>query len=291
MGPHHFFGTSSRPIGSGPTSDTAGPLPIGLDDVPKKWWGPMGPTSSWRAWLTADGSTRPLKLVRPAQVRVFCGGHIGLKTDYAGEPVDTREPSVAKDGLAIASNGADLRVDPILTVSVVAPTIATPVIEMITDEFNKSEAEAVTHFTNWVHPYSSAERQAIPIQLESLYRFHEKTPHDGEWLVSYVEAIRRFPAGPFDRDCGLITWVRGWVMERPGKKPDLHLTARVTYCDREGVSFMAPLAHLYVEGESYWVYQMSSWRDEDYTVARVRPDEVRPVVNVFGGGCPKDAVK
>jgi hypothetical protein len=40
-------------------------------------------------------------------------------------------------------------------------------------------------------------------------------------------------------------------------------------------------------GENYWVYQMSSWRDEVYTVALMRPDEVRPVVTVFGGGCPK----
>ena len=274
-----------------PASDTAVPLPIGLDDVPKKWWGPAAPPASWTAWMILDGSERPLKLERPAQVRVFCGGHIGVKTDYVGEPVDEREPSVLKDALAVAASGDQVPVQPILQVSVIAPTIADPVLKTIGDDFNKAEAEATAHFTNWVHPYSRKEREALPIQLEALYRFQEKAPQHGEWLVSYVEAIRRFPAGAFDRDCGLITWVRGWVIERDGRKPEVHLTAKVTYCDREGVSFMQPLGHLTIDGENYWVYQMSSWRDEVYTIAHMSPEEVRPVLNVFGGECPKNAVK
>jgi hypothetical protein len=272
-----------------PTSDTAGPLPIGLDDVPKKWWGPAGPSATWTAWMVADGSSRPLKIAKLEQFRVFCGGHIGLRTDYTGEPVDEREPSVAKDALVVGSTGDKIDVEPILQVSVLAP-VAETVVKAITDDFNKAEAEAATHFTNWVHPYSKTERAAMPSTLEALYRSREKATH-GEWVVTYVEAIRRFPAGPFDRDCGLITWARGWIVERDEKKPEIHLTAKVTYCDREGVSFMQPLGQLTVDGESYWVYQMSSWRDEIYTVAHMRPEEVRPVLNVFGGGCPKDAVK
>jgi len=273
-----------------PTSDTAVPLPIGLDDVPKKWWGPVAPASTWMAWMLADGSSRPVKLEKPAQVRVFCGGHIGVKTDYAGEPVDGHEPSVAKDALVVGTGGENVPVTPIIQVSVLAP-VSAALVTTITDDFNEAETEATTRFTNWVHPYSRRQREAIPIQLEAIYRFREKTPREGEWVETYVEAIRRFPAGPFDRDCGLITWVNGWIIERDGKKPDIHLRAKVTYCDREGVSFMEPLGHLSVDGDNYWVYQMSSWRDEIYTVARMQPDEVRPVLNVFGGGCPKDAVK
>jgi hypothetical protein len=272
-----------------PTSDMTEPLPIGLGDVPKKWWGPVGPGATWTAWMLEDGSSRPLVLKRPEQVRVFCGGHVGLRTDYDGEPVDEREPSVAKDALVVASSGDKIPVEPILQVSVFAPIAAT-VVRTITDEFNKAEAEAATHFTNWAHPYSRREREAMPIELEALYRSREKSPH-GEWLVSYVEAIRRFPAGAFDRDCGLITWARGWIIERDGRKPEMHLTAKVTYCDREGVSFMQPLGRLTIDDDIYWIYQMSSWRDEIYTVALMRPEEVRPVLNVFGGECPKDAVK
>lgn len=273
-----------------PTSDTNVPLPIGLDDVPKKWWGPVDPRAPWTASIIADGTKRPLKVEKPQQVRVFCGGHLGLQTDYTGGTVDTSEPSVPKDALAIAGGGADVAVDPIIEVSVLAPDAAR-VVRTITDDFNTEERKGIRQFTNWVHPYSSGERAAMPIHLEALYRFRERTPGDGDWLVTYVEAIRRFPAGPFDRECGLITWARGWVIERESKKPEIHLTARVTYCDREGVSFMQPLGHLSMGGENYWVYQMSSWRDEVYTVARMRPDEVRPIVNVFGGGCPKDAVR
>jgi hypothetical protein len=285
-----------------PTSDENVALPIALDDVPKKWWGPETPSAVWTAWMVSDGSHQPLKLEKPAQVRVFCGGHIGVKTNYTGESVDERAPSVPKDALVVGASADAVPVEPILAISLYSQDAAR-VVKSITDEFNKQEAEAVKRFTNWVHPYSAKDRAAMPIELEAFYRSREKTTKHGEWLVSYVEAIRRFPAGPFDKDCGLITWVRGWVIEREGNPPELHLTARVTYCDREGVSFMQPLGHLSIDGENYWVYQMSSWRDEVYTVARIAdagdgrrtraggPDDVRPILNIFGGGCPKDAVK
>jgi hypothetical protein len=61
----------------------------------------------------------------------------------------------------------------------------------------------------------------------------------------------------------------------------------VTYCDRAGASFMQPLGEITVDDDIYWVFQMSSWRDEAYTVTRVRPDEVKPVVIVGGGDCPR----
>jgi hypothetical protein len=273
-----------------PTSDDNVTLPIALDDVPKKWWGSVPSSAAWTAWMVSDGSHQPLKLEKPAQVRVFCGGHIGVKTNYTGESVDERAPSVPKDALVVGASADAMVVDPILPISLYAPDAAR-LVKTITDDFNKQESEAATRFTNWVHPYSKRDREAMPIELEAFYRVHEKTPSHGDWIVTYVEAIRRFPAGPYDKDCGLITWVRGWMIEQEGKKPDMHLTAKVTYCDREGVAFMQPLGHLSIDGEAYWVYQMSSWRDEIYTVARVRPDEVRPIMNVFGGGCPKDAMK
>ena len=273
-----------------PTSDENVALPIALDDVPKKWWGPAPPSAAWTAWMVSDGAHRALTLEKPAQVRVFCGGHIGVKTNYTGESVDERAPSVPKDALVVGTSADAVAVDQILAISLYSQD-AVRLVKTMTDEFNKEESEAAKRFTNWVHPYSPRAREQMPIELEAFYRVHEKTPAHGDWSATYVEAIRRFPAGPSDNDCGLITWVRGWVIDREGKKPDMHLTAKITYCDREGVAFMQPLGHLSVDGEAYWVYQMSSWRDEIYTVARMRPDEVRPIVNVFGGGCPKDAVK
>ena len=269
-----------------PDSDTSVQLPIRLDDVPKKWWGPLPPAAAWTALMVADGTQLPLKIEKPQQVRVFCEGRLGLLTDYKGAPVDSRAPGIPKDGLAAASVPDALLIQPIVEVSLLSPD-AKNLVKSLTEEFNTQEKAAAAQFTNWGHPYPKEERAAIPIELEALYRFREKSPAHGEWLISYVEAVRRFPARPEDNGCGLITYAHGWITEWPGKKPEFHLTARVTYCDREGVSFMLPLGHLPLGSENYWVYQMSSWRDEVYTVALVRPDEVRPVVTVFGGGCPK----
>jgi hypothetical protein len=267
-----------------PDSDS-GQLPINLDDVPKKWWGPVPPGAPWTALMTEDGTRRPLKIEKPQQVRVFCDGRLGLLTDYKGEAVDSRAPGIPKDGLAAASEPDPLPLQPIVDVSLVSPD-ATNLVKSMTPAFNKQEKVAAEKFLNWGHPYSAEERTALPIELEAMYRFHEQTPR-GEWLLSFIEAIRRFPARPEDNGCGLITFVHGWVVQLPGIKPEFYLSATVTYCDREGVAFMLPLGHLSAVGENYWVYQMSSWRDEEYTVARVRPDEVRPVVSFFGGGCPK----
>jgi hypothetical protein len=258
-------------------------LPISIQSVPKRWWGAPGPSASWTAWL-ADGGKQPLVLEKPEHLRIFCGTHLGIQTDYRGGPFDPRDPTIAKDGVAIAGDAALL---PITQVSLFAPD-AHKIVETITDDFNKEEKLAATRFVAWVHPYGETARKQVPIELESFYRARESTP-SGEWLTSYIEAVRRFPALPRDHDCGLITFVRGWVLEREGADPVIDLSARVTYCDRADVTFMQPFGRLLIDREPYWVYQMSSWRDELYEVSRIKPTEVRPVMAVAGGGCPKDA--
>jgi hypothetical protein len=257
-------------------------LPISVASIPKRWWGAPGPAAPWTAHLT-DGTTRPLALKRPAHLRIFCGTHLGVQTDYEGGPFDPRDPTVAKEGLAVA--GA-VQVLPVINVSVYALD-AKRIIEMITDEFDKEEKVAASRFVRWEHPFGEEERKTYPIELEAFYRAKDSTP-SGTWTTNYVEAVRRFPAQPGDQECGLITFVRGWVIERDGHAPVFDLGARVTYCDRADVSFMQPFARLIVDREPYWVYQVSSWRDEIYGVSRVAPAGVRPVMAVAGGGCPKD---
>jgi hypothetical protein len=268
-----------------PNSDVNVPLPISRDDIPQKWWGPQGPAAPWTALLTG-GETRPLTLGQPVHAKVFCSGHPAIGTDYRGGPLDAREPTVPKDGLAVAG---DVKINEIVTISIHAPE-ARRIVDLITDEFNKQEMLATEHFMNWSHPFWPAERKRYPIDLEAFYRGSETTSK-GTWRTTYVEAIRRFPPRPSDNGCGLITFVRGWITERDGKVPVMNLGARVTYCDRAEVSFMLPFGRMVLNDEVYWVYQISSWRDEFYNVARVRPDEVRPVVAVEGGGCPKDAIR
>ena len=268
-----------------PDSDVTVPLPISRADIPKKWWGPQGPDAPWRA-LLPDGETRPLVLGKPVHAKVFCSGHPAIATDYRGEPVDPREPTVAKDGLAVAG---DVKIQDIINISVHAPE-AQRVIDLITAEFNLQELQAIKNFVNWSHPFWTWERWKYPIALEAFYRSTETTTR-GTWKTTYVEAIRRFPPRAIDQDCGLITFVRGWITEQAGKLSVINIGARISYCDRAEVSFMLPFGRLVAENEAYWVYQTSSWRDELYTVSRIRPEGVRTVVAASGGGCPKDAVR
>jgi hypothetical protein len=258
-------------------------LPISLDSVPKRWWGAPGPATPWTAHLL-DGTSRPLALKKPAHLRIFCNTHLGIQTDYEGGAFDPRDPTIAKDGLAVAG---DVPLLPVVQVSIHAPD-ADRIVKAITDEFNKEEKDAADRFTMWAHPFGEASRKSYPIELEAFYRARESTP-SGAWVTNYIEAVRRFPAQIGDNDCGLITFVRGWVLEREGKDPVIDLGARITYCDRADVSFMQPFGRLIIDREPYWVYQISSWRDEIYGVSRVTPAQVRPVIAVAGGGCPKNA--
>jgi hypothetical protein len=256
-------------------------LPISIADVPKKWWGAPGPDAPWTAWLSEE-VRRPLKPEKLTTVPVFCDRRLAVQTDYTGGIFNPREPTVPKDALAIAGDATLL---PVTTVSANAPD-ARELMKVITDDFNTEERLASRRFTHWEHPYKDAERKTFPIEIEAVYRANEKTSR-GEWQTTFVEAVRKFPPGEKDDGCGLITYARGWVRQRAGKKPDIDLGARVTYCYREGVSFMQPFGRLQLRDEVFWVYQVSSWRDEAYVVARVRPNESRPVVAVSGGSCPR----
>ncbi len=264
-----------------PEPRSAGALPIGLADVPKKWWGAAGPAAKWTAWLTS-GETRPLTLVKPVAIPVFCSTRLAIATDYTGGSFPREDPTVPKDGLAIAGTA---QLAPIDNVSVLSAD-ARRLIGVITDDFNEQEAEAARRFTRWKHPFTPAQRQKVPIELEAFYRASEHTSR-GTWTTSYVEAVRKFPPGPADHDCGLVTFAQAWIREQPGKAPDVDLGARVTYCDRADAAFMLPFGRLHLGDDVYWVYQTSSWSDELYTVSRMSPKETRPVVVVSGGFCAR----
>ena len=254
-------------------------VPIGIEDVPRTWWGAAGPNATWTAWL-AGGATRSLKLLEPVVKQVFCELRLAIGTDYRGGPFERGEPSVPKDGLAIAGRATLLPIESVAPDSADAREIA----RVIADDFNKEEKFAASRFTHWHHPVAERERRALPIRIEAMYRASEQTKR-GAWTTTYVEAIRTFPPGPEDAGCGLITFARAWIHTQPGAKPRVDLGARVTYCDRDNVSFMQPFGRLLLDDEAYWVYQTSSWRDEVYNVARISPKEVRPVVMVSGGLC------
>jgi len=264
-----------------PASDV--PMPITLADVPAKWFGPLGPGATWTAWFP-EAAPRPLKIDKLAHVPVFCSAHLGLATDYRGAEFDPREPTVPKDALAVSGS---MEVGPITAVSIHAADAAR-IVSDITERFNETEQAAANAFSSWKHPWTAEERAGFPIEIEAFYRAMESRPGGTEFRTSYVEVVRRFPARPGDRGCGLITYARGWVTDVAGKKPVVSLSTRVTYCDREGVTFMQPLGRLRIDKDSYWVYQLSSWRDEVYGVSRVSQDGVKSIVAISGGFCPKE---
>jgi hypothetical protein len=271
-------------------------IPISLADVPKNWWGEVGPAAPWTAWLD-DDVKKPVTPIKPVHVPIFCGAHLAIQTDYRGAaaPEAERAPTVPKDGLATAG---EVTLLPITQVSVHAPD-ATRLVAAITATFNEVETTAANNFTRFDHPYGATSRAAREIELETVYRVSDtigRTP----FRTSYIEAVRRYPALAADNGCGLLTFVSGWVTEfADERKPIINLGARVTYCDRAEVSFMQPFGRIQIDSprggrgrtpgpETFWVYQMSSWRDEFYRIARVAADGVEPVVVVAGGGCPKE---
>jgi hypothetical protein len=215
--------------------------------------------------------------------RVFCATQLQLRTAYRSrDAIDPRDPTVGKAGLAVAG---DVAIDPIASIDPRSAR-ATAMATTITEAFNVEERHAAHAFTDWRHPYTDEEREQVPIRIEAFYQ-HEETSDHGPWTASYVEAVRAFPPKPEDRGCGLITYARGWVMEAAGREPRINLGARVTYCDRANITFMFPLGAVHVDGDAFWIYQLSSWRDEIYDVTRVRPDGIKPEVAVAGGGnCP-----
>lgn len=260
-------------------------VPLTIEDVPKKWWGAAGPEAAWKAWL-ANEQTRDLKLVRPVQIQIFCTLRLGVATDYRGTLPAQPMPTLPKDALAVAGG---MPPGPIQTVSKLSPDTKR-VGALITAKFNQAEKLAARAFTAWEHPFDESERQTYPIEIETIYRSVETTKR-GTWSTSYIEAVRKFPARPGDRGCGLITYAYGWIREEQGKPARIDLAAKVTYCDREGVPFMQPFGRLQLKGEVFWVYQLSSWRDEVYAISRVRPDKVEPVLAVSGGFCSRQQMR
>src|SRR3982750_2583000 len=154
---------------SWPGSDPNAVLPISLSDIPKTWWGDAGPQAAWSAWLP-ESDPRPLKLIKPVHVPIFCGAHLGRGTDDRGGAPAGGEPTVPKDAIATAG---DIKIDPITQVSVNAPDGA-KILDAITAKFNAEETLAANNFVRWTHPYAAGARQRIPIVLEAFYRASEK---------------------------------------------------------------------------------------------------------------------
>ena len=256
-------------------------IPATREAIPKDWWGTRTP-DQWRAYLTS-GEAEFLEIKEPSVYRVFCAPRLGLRTTYrSGEPLPpVRVDPFPKDGLAVSGG---VPVEPIETVKPASPEWA-PMAVSLLQEFNRVEDDTirkVRSVTNWRHPLPTATRRGFPVRLESWYRSPSGEPG---WTVSYVEAVRQYPPGPDDKGCGLETFVSGWIHHRDGQLMKANqLWGKLTYCDRVGVAYMLPFGRIRPRKDSYWVFQLSGWESESYEVVAVRPEKVRYVLEVFGGG-------
>jgi hypothetical protein len=189
------------------------------------------------------------------------------------------EQPYPKDGLVISSGQP---IDPIETVAEDSPVRKTLALEIV-EEFDRQEHRAAGEFMRWQHPVRRQDRRKTPIEVEALYR---APMDDAGWTAYYVEAVRRYPPGPDDAGCGLLTSVRGWLREGPKGERESELSAQISYCDRYGVTFMLPLGLLKLRSGTYWVYQIAGYEREAYLIARPTRRSVERALSYPAVVCP-----
>jgi hypothetical protein len=248
--------------------------------IPPQWWGKTGPLTEMGAW--ADGVNHgTVHVSRAVLLRVMCEWRMGLASDYHSDqpsvPIDVQP--YPKDGLVISGTE---RADAIEILSAEAPEWG-PTAALVKDEFDRAEQEAIRVYTDWKNPIPRDVRRSAPVELEAMYR----APMDEDgWVAYYVEAVKKYPPGPQDGDCGLVASAAGWMFVGPNGKRSVQLHGNVTYCDRRGVTFMLPLGLVKTQGKSYWAFQRSGYGREGYMVVRPTPKKAEIITHYSAAFCP-----
>jgi hypothetical protein len=254
-------------------------IPANIGAIPKRWWGTLAP-EHWRVRLTSGAETT-VDVHAPVLFPMFCENRIGAQTNYrASEPLPSKPVDpYPKDGLAITGR---VPIDPIERVDPAAPEWAL-MTRLLVGYFNQAEQQTVTGVrmrAGWQHSMAFEQRARLPIRVESWYRSPSSEPG---WSVSYIEAVRQFPPGPDDKGCGLETLVSGWLHHFHGELKKADLRGKLTYCDREGATYMLPLGRIRPWDRWYWVFQLSGYDTEWYDVAEISRERTRLVLEVFAG--------
>jgi hypothetical protein len=256
-------------------------VPISLDAVPGKWWGKAGALTEMTLW--AGGERRgPVRLERPATVRIMCSARVGLRSNYVS-PLPTPPPmerSFPKDGLVVSGSTV---VEPIMVVPRSSPEWQTSELGMV-KAFDEAETTAAQSFTEWKHPIGRAQRRQVPVELEALY----KAPMDAPGWVAYrFQAVKRYTPRPADGNCGLLSSAVGWIAVGPNGKHWTQLAVHITYCDRMDDVITLPFGLIRAGGRSYWIYQLSGYDREGYVVQRPTPKGIERDVEYPAGFCPR----
>jgi hypothetical protein len=255
-------------------------IPINLNSVPSKWWGPAGPHDTWRTWI--DGSVgADIHVTRPDVVDAHCMKQVGLRTDYhstlPAPPLD--EQPYPKDGLVVSPPQT---IEPIEIIDVHAPQL-TGFAGVLRDAFDQAERVTANGFH---HPVPQDVRERVPPKIEAVYAFGQAP------RIYYVEAIREYgfltsyDHWPFDDapTCG-AAYGSGWLTRDAKGFHALDVSVRIVRCDRYGATYMLPFGAMHLGSKVYWLAQFSGWDHERYVVVDVGAKAIEAVVNVWGGGC------
>ena len=271
-------------------------VPLGLDAIPRRWWGKPGATTTWHAWQI-DGVTSEVAVQGPTWYLAHCQQGLGLKTSLTARP-PLPPPTVQpypKLGLASTSPLAFKRIEPIDQGDPMWMTVADAVGAATDKAENEMDGRPrVNAAYQPKHPTPAAERAKVSTRVESLYR----VAWGGGQSLYYVEATKRYgmPPIPADRKalaptpkngCSVMTFANGFfVAGANGKIPAPALNVRVTTCEYDGISLMLPLGAVGEGKDQIWIGQMTGWDYEAYS--GFRWDDAGKIADVFfthGGWC------
>jgi hypothetical protein len=279
-----------------PVPAKAADVPLGLDGIPKRWWGKPGATATWHAWQV-DGTTADVATERPTWYLAHCQQGIGLKTALTARPPvppPTTQP-YPKLGLASTAPLPFRRIQPIDQSDAMWMRIADKVGEVMNKAEDGMGVPRMGVEYQLAHPIPAAERAKVSTRIESLYRLE----HGSGRALYYVEATKRYGMPPLAADvrtkaptprrgCSLMTFGNGFfVIGADGVMAAPTLDVRQSSCDYDTVSLILPLAAIGEDAEQVWIGQLTGWDYESYAGFRWDAEQNR-IVDVFkihGGDC------
>lgn len=281
-----------------PVPTKAAEVPLGLDGIPKRWWGKPGAPTRWHTWQI-DGSTGAVQVERPIWYLAHCQQGVGLKTPLTARPPlppPTTQP-YPKLGLASTAPLTFRRIEPVDQSDRLWMPITEKVEEALNDAERRMGVATVYQPVSRAHPTPAAERAKVRARIESLYRLPFD---DGGRVLYYVEATKRYRMPPLPADrrntmatprdgCSVMTFGNGFfLVQADGVVPSPTLEVRLSSCDYDAVSLMLPLAALDDGlGSPLWIGQVTGWDYESYGGFRWDPERER-MADVFftpGGSC------
>jgi hypothetical protein len=266
-----------------PTPFVDADIPITLRDVPGKWWGREGPSTTWTLW-PLRGKPRPIHVTGPVLFDTHCVSNIGLKTDYeAPEPIPPpflhHHP---KDGLAVTGDLAIERIEVLDEASPEWSPLREGLQQALQKDIDVAESRAVPSFFDWRRAIKS--RSATPVKLETLCRSPWLTP--GTFLY-YIEALRRYPPSKEESPagCDLVAFTQGFARFTGATVGHTNVGTTLADCQLVSVDYMLPLGAFRIDGRLYWAVQWAGRGRERYSVMEFGDKTVKYLVETPGGGC------